>query len=274
MVISKHYQHQILDSLLLILLGIIMLKCTIPTEIKKQLKNLMNFPNHYTNVYDFINNPMPSFIAYSIYIIGIYFLIKTYILEGDVVKRAHKKFAAHSNTIPVMIHGIGSIIEMTIGCIAVCNPNNPLLSKITAYIALFINIPSGAILTPRVFGIKYLTVSGFAKYGYLRSIEALRVLYIDHRLVPNLWILLQVGTVVRLLGWFILPYTSTDAKSRARGDLFTEPRIYSFNILLSGYLVAAFVYPPQFLIGSLILYAITQMFYPHNIKRRKGNSLK
>merc|ERR1711937_828817 len=92
--------------------------------------------------------------------------------------------------------------------------------------------------------------------------EVLRVLVVDHRLFPNLWILLHVGTVVRLLGWFVLPYTSSSGR---RGDLFTEPVVYSFNILLSGYLTAAFVYPPKFMLGSLALYAVSQCVWPPRV---------
>ncbi|CAJ1390198.1 unnamed protein product [Effrenium voratum] len=226
---------------------------------------LQDFPDHYQPVYDFIRHPMPPAIAVSVYIVGVYFLVKTYFLEREVVGRAHKKFQAHGNKLPVAIHGVGSVVEMAVGCAAVCNPDSELLAKAAAYLALFVNVPSGAVLTSRVFGIKHLTVAGFAKFGVLRTMEAYRVLYVDYRLVPNLWILLQVGTVVRLLGWFVLPYSSSDG---TRGDLFTEPAIYSFNILLSGYLVAAFVYPPELLLISLSLYATTQLFWPPRMSVR------
>ena len=227
--------------------------------------NWLNFPDHYTPIYDFVKEPMSPVVAVSVYVIGIYFLVKTYYLERDVVGRAHKKFAAHKNKLPVAIHGIGSMVEMLVGCIAVCNPESEALAKTAACLALFVNIPSGFWLTPRVYGIKHLTVPGFAKMGVLRTMEAIRVLYLDYRLVPNLWILLQVGTVVRLLGWFVLPYSSTDG---ARGDLFTEPSIYSFNILLSGYLTAAFVYPPELMMGSLILYVVSHVVWPPKLSIR------
>jgi hypothetical protein len=218
-----------------------------------------NFPAHYEPVFDFIKNPMDPLLAVSIYLVGMYFLIKTYHLERGVVGRAHKKFKAHGNKTPVAIHAIGSVIEMAVGLAAVLRPDNQMLAYGAALLALFVNVPSGAILTPRVYGIKYLTVTGFALFGVIRSMEAYRVFFMDHRLVPNLWILLQVGTVVRLLGWFVLPYSTTNG---IRGDLFTEPSIYSFNILLSGYMVVAFVYPPRWLMGSLLLYVIAKQFYP------------
>jgi len=123
--------------------------------------------------------------------------------------------------------------------------------------------------TPGVFGIKHLTVPGFFIFGMLRALEILRTLAYDYRNYPQAWILLQVGTVVRLLGYFILPFSSIDGR---RGDLFTEPTIYSFNILLSGYLTAAFVYPPKLVLASLLCYASWYKIQPPriSIRRRLG----
>merc|ERR1712048_1510126 len=128
------------------------------------------------------------------------------------------------------------------------------------------NIATGVVLTPRVFGIKHLTVPGFALFGYLRALEILRTLAYDYRNYPQAWILLQVGTVVRLLGYFILPYSSADG---VRGDLFTEPSLYSFNILLSGYLTAAFVYPPKWVLSSLLCYVYWYKKQPPRISMRR-----
>jgi len=225
--------------------------------------------SHYQPVFDFTSKPMDPALAWMLWIIDMYFLVKTYYLERMVVTNAHKKFKAHGNTAIVAVHGIGSSLEFCIGLAAVLNPDKPYLAKITALLALCVNVPSGFMLTPRVFGVKHLTVPGFYKYGWLRVMESVRVLN-NPLLVPNLWILLKVGTVVRLLGYFVLPYSSIDAiKEGKRGDLFTEPVIYSFNILLSGYLVAAFVYPPEFLLGSLIVYVVGQWFYPPRISRKR-----
>merc|ERR1711959_665814 len=88
----------------------------------------------------------------------------------------------------------------------------------------------------------------------------------NYRNYPQAWILLQVGTVVRLLGFFVLPFTSTDGR---RGDLFTEPTLYSFNILLSGYLTAAFVYPPKWVLSSLLFYVYWQSKQPPKISLRR-----
>merc|ERR1712100_807709 len=139
-----------------------------------------------------------------------------------------------------------------------------ILTKIASSLAIN-NILTGFVLTPGVFGIKHLTVPGFYLFGVLRAVEILRTLKYNYRNYPQAWILLQVGTVVRLLGYFVLPFSSTDG---VRGDLFTEPTIYSFNILLSGYLTAAFVYPPKMVLSSLLLYVHWRSKQPPKISLR------
>merc|ERR1711970_259400 len=164
--------------------------------------------------------------------------------------QAHKKYKAHNNTLAVALHGTGSALEITTGCLACCYPERTLFTKISSALAIN-NILTGFVLTPGVFGIKHLTVPGFYLFGALRALEIFRTLVSDYRNYPQAWILLQVGTVVRHLGYYVLPFSSTDG---VRGDLFTEPTIYTFNILLSGYLTAAFVYPPKLVLGSLMCY--------------------
>merc|ERR1712100_425757 len=108
---------------------------------------------------------------------------------------------------------------MGIGCLACCFPKKVIFTKIASALAIN-NIISGFVLTPGVFGIKHLTVPGFYLFGVLRALEILRTLAYDYRNYPQAWIMLQVGTVVRLLGFFVLPFSSVDG---VRGDLFTEP---------------------------------------------------
>merc|ERR1712048_510511 len=139
------------------------------------------------------------------------------------------------------------------------------MGKVASALAIN-NIATGVVLTPGVFGIKHLTVPGFYLFGVLRSVEILRTLIYDYTNYPQAWILLQVGTVVRLLGFFVLPFSSIDG---ARGDLFTEPSLYSFNILLSGYLTAAFVYPPKWVLSSLLFYVHWYNKQPPRISMRR-----
>merc|ERR1711896_7737 len=98
-------------------------------------------------------------------------------------------------------------------------PEKTILTKISSALAIN-NVLSGFVLTPGVFGIKHLTVPGFYLFGVLRAVEILRTLAFDYSNYPQAWVLLQVGTIVRLLGFFVLPFTSIDGKER--GDLFTE----------------------------------------------------
>merc|ERR1712196_152439 len=159
-------------------------------------------------------------------------VVERAISKTNAVDQAHKKYKAHQNMWAVAAHGTGSALEITIGCLACIYPKKTVFTKIASSLAIN-NILTGFVLTPGVFGIKHLTVPGFYLFGVLRAVEILRTLRYDYRNYPQAWVLLQVGTVV-------LPFSSTDG---VRGDLFTEPSIYSFNILLSGYLTAAFVYP-------------------------------
>merc|ERR1719197_628924 len=193
---------------------------------------------------------MNKFVATSVWLTGVYFVVEKSMSKHNPVDVAHKKYKAHKNLWAVALHGGGSSLEISIGCLACCYPKKPIYTKIASALAIN-NILTGFVLTPGVFGIKHLTVPGFFLFGVLRAIEILRTLVYDYRYYPQAWTLLQVGTVVRLLGYFILPYSSTDG---VRGDLFTEPTIYSFNILLSGYLTAAFVYPPKWVLMSLLCY--------------------
>merc|ERR1719217_1484786 len=216
---------------------------------------------------------MNKFVGVATMLTGWYFLIKTYVVERKISKtnavdQAHKKYKAHKNMWAVAAHGGGSALEMSVGCLACIYPKKPMLTKIASALAIN-NILTGFVLTPGVFGIKHLTVPGFFLFGVLRAMEILRTLVYDYRNYPQAWILLQVGTVVRLLGFWVLPYSSTDCR---RGDLFTEPSIYSFNILLSGYLTAAFVYPPKWLLVSLLCYIHHYNKQPPKIstKRRLG----
>ncbi len=266
---EKQRNHRILDGAFVTAIGVIALRFSKPAELLEKLKTTIAlFPSsHYTPQYDWTKNPMPPGIAATVWTAGMYFLIKTYGIERDVVQRAHKKYAAHNNKTAVRFHGVGSVLELTVGAFACANPDKIMYTKIACLLAIN-NIISGFALTPGVFGIKHLTVPGFAMFGVLRTLEVIRTLCYDYRNYPQAWIALQVGTIVRLLGYFVLPFTSTDA--RDTGDLFTEPSIYSFNILLSGYLTTAFLFKGQWNLMTLVVYALSQRFLPHNLKSRRG----
>jgi len=265
---EKRFQltHKMLDRALLGALVLAAFKLGDPMAyLRTILTGIQMFPNHYTPVFDWKKKPMHKFTAVATWLVGVYFLIKTYVIERVVVSRAHKKYKAHSNTLAVALHGAGSSLEMSVGCLACCYPERTIYTRVASALAIN-NVVTGVILTPGVFGIKHLTVPGFYLFGWLRALEILRTICSDYRNYPQAWILLQVGTVVRLLGFHVLPFSSTDG---VKGDLFTEPSIYSFNILLSGYLVAAFVYPPKWVLSSLLCYVYWYQIQPPKISMRR-----
>jgi len=258
--------HKLLDSALVVSVILAAFKFGDPKAyLKKIIAGIRMFPNHYTPQFNWQKQPMNRFVAVSTWLVGVYFLIKTYVVEKGVVKQAHKKYKAHNNTLAVAAHGAGSALEISVGCLACCYPKRTIFTKLASALAIN-NIASGVVLTPGVFGIKHLTVPGFYLFGFLRAFEIFRTLVYDYRNYPQAWILLQVGTVVRLLGFFVLPYSSVDG---TRGDLFTEPTMYSFNILLSGYLTAAFVYPPKWVLSSLLCYVYWYNIQPPRISMRR-----
>lgn len=228
-------------------------------------QNFKLFPNHFTPNTDFITTEMHPLLCMNIYAVTVYFLIKTYYVERKVVDRAHKKYNAHNVSIYVMFHGIGSAIELTLGMIAILYPERYFLAYLSAGIALLNNIPTGFALTSGVYGVKHITVPGFAIFGVIRILECIRVFGVHPRNYPNAWILLQVGTIVRLLGYFVLPFSSING---SRGDLFTEPLNYSTNILLSGYIASSYVYHPAWLVLSLFLYVGYQHYKSHSISAK------
>merc|ERR1712154_15741 len=143
-------------------------------------------------------------------------------------------------------------------------PKQRSLTWIAILIAIH-NVLTGLVITPGVFGIKHLTVPGFYLFAYLRATEILRTL-LKPTEYANAYIFLHVGTLVRLLGYWVLPYSSTDG---VRGDLFKEPSIYSFNILMSGTITAGFVVPPKWILSQLILYIWWKRSMPPRISKRR-----
>merc|ERR1719384_1580542 len=142
-------------------------------------------------------------------------------------------------------------------------PKKKMLTKICLMIAVM-NVLTGLVITPGVFGIKHLTVTGFYLFAYLRTTEILRTIAKPSN-YPNAYIFLHVGTLVRLMGYWVLPYSSIDG---VRGDLFTEPSIYAFNILMSGTITAGFVVPPKWVLSQLILYILYKRKVPPRISKR------
>ena len=68
---------------------------------------------------------------------------------------------------PVAIHAAGSITEMAVGLFAVLNPRPHVngAGLRLAGLCAFVNATSAPVLTPRVFGVKYLGRPASGSYG-------------------------------------------------------------------------------------------------------------
>jgi len=76
--------HAVLDRTLLVALLLAAFKFGDPAAyLKKIFAGFMKFGNHYTPVFDWKKKPMDKFVAASVWLTGIYFLIKTYVVERE-----------------------------------------------------------------------------------------------------------------------------------------------------------------------------------------------
>lgn len=234
-----------LDMSLIVLCCAVIAVYEVPSELFLALiERLQAFPDHYDNQFDFVAEPVNGSLAIGLFFLYCYSWGIMHIAERGAIARAQRKRLAPTwaatqpythSPIVVALHGLGSFVEMALGVCAILWRDDATWAHSAAILALAVNIPTGLLLTPRV-GIKHLIVPVFWLWSVCRALEAVRVLYLNDKLLPNLWILLQVGTAVRLVGYYLTPYSSKDG---GRGDLFTEPLCYSFTILISGTTVRA-----------------------------------
>eukprot|EP00931_Biecheleriopsis_adriatica_P092905 TRINITY_DN66673_c0_g1_i1.p1 TRINITY_DN66673_c0_g1~~TRINITY_DN66673_c0_g1_i1.p1 ORF type:complete len:197 (+),score=25.84 TRINITY_DN66673_c0_g1_i1:29-592(+) len=147
-------RHALLDRAFLLSLLLALIKFGQPKVLLKKLLGVVTtFPLHYKSQFDWKRQPMDKFVGMATMLAGWWFLVKTYVIERDVVRRAHKKYAAHNNKLAVAMHGTGSAIETTLGCFACCYPEHAILTKMSSALAIN-NVITGFVLTPGVFGIK------------------------------------------------------------------------------------------------------------------------
>jgi len=263
-----------LDMSLIVLCCAVIAVYEVPSELFLALiERLQAFPDHYDNQFDFVAEPVNGSLAIGLFFLYCYSWGIMHIAERGAIARAQRKRLAPTwaatqpythSPIVVALHGLGSFVEMALGVCAILWRDDATWAHSAAILALAVNIPTGLLLTPRV-GIKHLIVPVFWLWSVCRALEAVRVLYLNDKLLPNLWILLQVGTAVRLVGYYLTPYSSKDG---GRGDLFTEPLCYSFTILISGTTVVAFVYPPHCILFSCAVFAIAKLVWPPQLRIR------
>jgi hypothetical protein len=239
--------------------------------------------------HDFTASPMPAYVAWWLFAADVTTWV-FYFVERRVVKRKHLKFARKLRPI-LALHVIGGLCETVVGLVAILDPTNLFATQTTALVALVSNkkalsplreqcsvdalytqavhIPTNLLLAPHVWGLKYITVSGYVMVALLRAWEAYRVKFQPHtqhslgffctgsvvRLgwptsgcavmqvlfrstsVANLWILLHMATLVRMIAYLVAPWSSVDGRY---GDLSTEPVVYTATIGIASLVPAPF----------------------------------
>ena len=176
---AVRYGHLLVDTAFVGAIGAIVLMF-VPGGFSGVDFGLAGFPDHYQPVFDFITTPMSPALGLAIWLLAMYFLLKSYVLEKNVVGEAHKKYRAHGTRITAIIHGTGSALELTLGLCAILSladthtasqgaiaPNSSLLYDVcrllrpyqrmmcqACAVLAMVNVATGLILNPGVFGIK------------------------------------------------------------------------------------------------------------------------
>ena len=184
--------------------------------------------------------------------------------ERDATAHAHKKYTAHSTTRVVFVHFLTGVVETVLGLLYILQ-GEAKFATASAYVALLVHAPTGLFLSPKVWGLKHITVPGYMLVGMCRIMQALRVIQQPHKL-PDLWILLHMATAVRLCSYYITPFSSSDGGRR--GDLVTDPLVYTLSVSLAALVTLGFVYPPVFSLTALGAVALLHKVYPSSIASR------
>jgi hypothetical protein len=204
---------------------------------------------------------VPAWVAWYVFSVDV-FAWWVYYMERKLVKRKHMKFTAQKMYYVLAIHIISGLVETVLGLMSVLHPENKQLAYATAWVALCAHIPTNLMLSPHVWGLKYITVTGYIIVGLMRAFEAMNVLWDSHFSVVNLWILLQMATLVRVVSYFVAPWTSIRGYY---GDLSTDKLVYTFTVGVASISTAAFVYSPTVLLLVIHILAIANFLFPESV---------
>jgi len=217
---------------------------------------------------DWISRSMPLYAILAMFAADLY-TWSQYYTERQAVAHAHKKFAAHGISPAVYVHAAAGVAETLLGLAFLLDPveSRAGYAYAAALVAALLHVPSGFLLTPHVWGLKNITVTGYAFVGILRLYQAARVFLVDPRLgLPDLWILLHMATLVRLVGFFVTPYSSADGGRR--GDLFTEPLVYTLYVSMAAFVTLSFVFPPVVGLAALFIFAAVEAATPTKLSAK------
>ena len=217
--------------------------------------------------HDWGKSPMAPWVALLWFAADLHVWWLTYLVETDSYRNAHKKYIAHKTTRVVTAHALSGVLETCVGLGSILLPSFRVdLAGAAAAIAILGHVPTGLWLAPKVWGLKHVTVTGYVLVGILRAHTALVVLFLDRSKLPDLWILLHMATVVRLVAYYISPWTSTDGSWK--GDLVTDPIIYTFSVTVAAFATLSLVYPPMILFGAMVVLALAHKARPSRVSMR------
>lgn len=215
---------------------------------------------------DWSISPMPHYVACIVIAFDVWSWI-TYYVERDMIRKKHAKFRVLKLEYVLAIHVLAGMSESICGFLCVFYPQSRQLAIATALIALFFHIPTNWILSPYVWGLKYITVTGYYLVGLLRFVTAIQVIYVNHYKVVDLWILLQMATVVRWCLYYITPWSYADGEY---GDLMTEQFNHTLSITLAACVTLAFVFPPAIFIVLIAILTISKLLFQPKIYKNEG----
>ena len=116
---------------------------------------------------------MPAYVAWWLFAADVTTWVFYYV-ERRVVKRKHLKFVGTQRHI-LALHVIAGTCETVVGLVSILKPANVLAARSAAIVALAVHIPTNLLLAPHVWGLKYITVSGYVMVALLRAWEAHQV---------------------------------------------------------------------------------------------------
>ena len=174
---------------------------------------------NFTAPHDWKADPMSATVAFIIFTLDLW-VWSMYYTESRVAKRHGKKFIAFGTQKVVLIHALAGVLETIFGLSYILS-GKMIYAHTAAYLALLVHVPTGLILTPKVWGLKHITVPGYFFVGLCRGIQAYRVLH-DASKLPDLWIVLHTASMVRLVSYYITPWSSTNGGWE--GDLISDEK--------------------------------------------------
>ena len=214
-----------------------------------------------------LKQPLDGYIVNGIFFVDLLVFCHYYVYK-ELFDNNNQKYLAKSKNKPwwlrtcFILHAFSGIYEIIIGYIILLiwsiypNYSNIWITNILPFTmlanAILFHIPTSFLLSPFVWGIKYLTIWGYITASILRSVKAYN-LYTSLQAtndikdqmiaVQELWILIHMAIVVRFCSAYVFPFTT---KNGTYGDLSTHPIYYTMSVAVASAVTVALVFPPWF----------------------------